>query len=199
MDERLQYIAELLEQIRALLSVRPANAASSLSSSAGAVQVANTPLPVSIVGSVNTNLQEPLQVEGTGEAAPEKYLTVRLSDGQQYYVAGGASREPIRCAVVNITSSATIVPAQGAGTKIRVLAFYLNTVLTNVSVKFRSGTTDLTGFLILPVGLACPHGLFECGENQPLNLCINDGSGGCMRSSQSMLEPVTGFVTYIVL
>ncbi len=201
MKEQLQYIAELLEQIRSLMSVSRSSGSTVYSGSEGLV-IRNTPLPVVVQGTLSAVVQGPLEVRGTGEDAPGEYLTVRLSDGESYYVAGGSSVVSIRSAVVNVTYTSVIVPPQGVGKKIRVLGFLLNVPVSISGVKFQSGVTDLTGVIKLPVGqpvgLASDVGLFETGENESLRLCIWDGSG-CIGSNRSLLEPVTGFVTYRVI
>lgn len=200
MSEQLQYIAELLEQIRSLMSVSRSSGSTVYSGSEGLI-IRNTPLPVVVQGTLSAVVQGPLEVRGTGEDAPGEYLTVRLSDGESYYRAEASSLPMIYTAIVNLTSSGTIVSGQ-AGKKIRVIGFLLNSTVSVQGVKFRSGSDDLTGLIQLPLGqpvsLCLSSGLFETASGASLNLCLWNGSS-CMSGNQQLPEPVTGFVTYRLL
>lgn len=67
-----------------------------------------------------------------------------------------------------------VVPAQGAGVKIRVLGFTVATTAAQ-TLKFQSGTTDITaGFPLAANGVIStayfPGGMFETAANEALNI-----------------------------
>ena len=83
----------------------------------------------------------------------------------------------------------TLVAAQGAGVKIRVVCLVL-TVGAGVSVKFQSGAggTDLTGPMALPINglIVLKHsavGWFETAANALLNLNLS----GAVQTSGALI------------
>ena len=77
-----------------------------------------------------------------------------------------------------------VVPAQGAGVRIRVLAVYVHATLA-VGVKFRGAAADITatfplganGGFVLPLN---EQGWFETPPNEALNINLSLGtSTGC--------------------
>lgn len=70
--------------------------------------------------------------------------------------------------------AASVVPAQGAGVKIRVLGFVVVTTAAQ-TVKFQSGATDISaGFPLAANGSVSsghyPGGMFETNANEALNI-----------------------------
>ena len=85
-------------------------------------------------------------------------------------VLGEPQFAPISSAVAN----ATLVAAQGANVKIRVLGFLLVAAAAAVA-KFQSGGVDITGPMSLATGVGiwidyAPLGVFETAANALLNL-----------------------------
>jgi len=116
----------------------------------GEVEITNTPLPVSQSGSWNVSISnQPITVG---------YSTV------QY-------------ATINATNSGnTQIVGAVSGKRIRVIAFAVVADAT-VSIKFRSGTTDITGSMRVVQGGGIAHaydgGLFQTAVNQPLNINLS--------------------------
>ena len=129
------------------------------------VSVSDTPLPVSQSGTWNVGISnQPISVTVTNT------LTVRYGS--------------VLFAQINATSSGEtqVVPAV-SNRRIVVVAF---AVIANsaVNIRFRSGTTDITGSMRLVEGGGIAHaydaGLFQTAVNQPLiiNLSANATVGG---------------------
>jgi len=129
------------------------------------VSVSDTPLPVSQSGTWNVGISnQPVSVTVTNT------LTVRYGS--------------VLFAQINATSSGEtqVVPAV-SNRRIVVVAF---AVIANsaVNIRFRSGTTDITGSMRLVEGGGIAHaydaGLFQTAVNQPLiiNLSANATVGG---------------------
>jgi len=143
---------------------------------AGEVEITNTPLPVSVSDT-------PLPVSVSNTSVP-----VSQSGSWSVSVAG----QPISATVTNTltvrygsvlfaTISATssgdtqVVPAV-SNRRIVVVAFGVIASAT-VNIRFRSGSTDITGAMRLVEGGGIAHsydaGLFQTAVNQPLNINLS--------------------------
>lgn len=96
-------------------------------------------------------------------------------------------------AYINASASGATqaVAAPGATSKIRVLALNIVTTAEN-TVKFRSGTTDITATtpLVALGGMVLPfneHGWFECAKGEALNF------------SQSVATPCAVNLVYTIV
>lgn len=81
----------------------------------------------------------------------------------------------VQRAVINASASGdtAVVAAQGTTLKIRVLAMWFTTSLAN-TIKFKSGSTDITAADVFPAGggVVLPfneHGWFTTAVNEALN------------------------------
>jgi len=201
MEKLLQLILERLEQIQQYLfsrrggsNTQPAQVAipeririqeplrvisDTGSYVAGEVEVTNTPLPVSQSGTWNVGISNtPLPVSQSGS------WTV------------GISNQPISVTVTNtplIVAHSTVlyapISATGSGNtevvgavsgkRIRVIAYAVIANAT-VSIKFRSGTTDITGSMRVVEGGGIAHaydgGLFQTAEGQALNINLSNNA-----------------------
>jgi len=126
---------------------------------AGEVEITNTPLPVSQSGSWTVGISnQPISVTVTNSPLTVGYGTVLY--------------RPINATSFGDTQ---IVPAV-SGKRIRVIAYAVIANLT-VSIKFRSGTTDITGSMRVVEGGGIAHaydgGLFQTAEGQALNINLS--------------------------
>jgi hypothetical protein len=168
----------------------------------GDVEITNTPLPVSIdeqpvqvsqSGAWSVGISpQPVQVSQSGTwNVGISNTPVPVSQSGTWSV--GVSGQPISVTVTNtplIVAHSTVLyvpisatnsgPTQvvGAvsGKRIRVIAFAVVASAT-VTIKFQSGTTDITGSMRLVEGGGIAHaydgGLFQTGVNQPLNINLS--------------------------
>lgn len=79
-----------------------------------------------------------------------------------------------------LSGNTQVVAAQGAGVKIRVLSYTVVCLLA-VTIKFQSGTTDISAGYPFAIngGVAVPynpHGLFETAANEALNINLSLGT-----------------------
>jgi hypothetical protein len=136
-----------------------------------AVRITNTPLPVSQAGTWTVNASQNGLWDVTISEQP-----IRVRHDDVLFAAISA----------NTNNDTGIVPGE-SGKKIRVVAFCI-VASGAVSVKFRSGTTDITGEMSLVSGGSVAHaydgGLFETAEGQPLNIYL------------SAAQQVGGYVVY---
>ena len=135
---------------------------------AGEVEITNTPLPVSVnntplpVSVSNTSV--PVSQSGTWSInVANSSLTVRYGS--------------VLFAQINATSSGdTQVVAAVSGRRIVVVAFAVIASAT-VNIRFRSGTTDITGSMRLVEGGGIAHaydaGLFQTATGQALNINLS--------------------------
>jgi hypothetical protein len=142
----------------------------------GEVEITNTPLPVSQSGSWNVGISNtPVPVSQSGS------WTVGISN-QPVSITVTNTPLPVAYGTVQYaTISATtsgdtqIVPAV-SGKRIRVIAYAVIANAT-VSIKFRSGTSDITGSMRVVEGGGIAHaydgGLFQTAVNQPLNINLS--------------------------
>jgi hypothetical protein len=137
----------------------------------GDVRITNTPVPVSQAGTWDVNAFQ----SGTWDVnISGQPINVKYSD--------------VNYATINATGSGDtqIVPAI-TDKRIRVIAFCI-VASGAVNVKFRSGTTDITGPMSLVSGGGVAHaydgGLFETAVNQPLNINL------------SAAQQVGGYIVY---
>lgn len=85
----------------------------------------------------------------------------------------------VQFAKIDQAATATLVAAQGAGVKVRVVAFFLvNTSAQSLTFKSGAGGTALTGAMALPATgtLALPFnptGWFETAANALLELALS--------------------------
>lgn len=98
--------------------------------------------------------------------------------GGNIYDGNGVIRAVTRAFVnASATGDTAVVAAAGVGLRIRVISLSIVTTLAN-SVKFRSGTTDITalyplaanGGFVLPYN---PHGHFQTAANTALNVNLS--------------------------
>jgi len=125
----------------------------------GEVEITNTPLPVSQSGSWTVGISnQPISITVTNSPLIVAHSTVLY-------------------APINATTSGDtqIVPAV-SGKRIRVIAYAVIANAT-VSIKFRSGTSDITGSMRVVEGGGIAHaydgGLFQTAVNQPLNINLS--------------------------
>ena len=123
------------------------------------INITNVPLPVNIEN-------QPVQVSQSGTWS----VTVTNSPITVEY--NTVQFRPISATAAGNTE---IVPAV-TGKRIRVIAYAVVTNLT-VSIKFRSGTTDITGSMRLVEGGGIAHaydgGLFQTAVGQALNINLS--------------------------
>jgi len=144
---------------------------------AGEVEITNTPLPVSVN---NTPLpvsvsNTPLQVSQSGSWSVGITNTpVSVTVTNPPLTVGYGT---VQYALINATSfgDTQIVPAV-SGKRIRVIAYAVIASAT-VSIKFRSGTTDITGSMRVVEGGGIAHaydgGLFQTAVGQALNINLS--------------------------
>jgi hypothetical protein len=133
----------------------------------GEVEITNTPLPVSQSGSWNVGISNtPVQVSQSGTwsvTVTNSPLTVGYST--------------VQYASINATNSGnTQVVGAVSGKRIRVIAYAVIASAT-VNIRFRSGSTDITGAMRLVEGGGIAHaydgGLFETAVGQALNINLS--------------------------
>ena len=135
---------------------------------AGEVEITNTPLPVSVS---NT----PLQVSQSGSwsvGVSGQPISVTVTNSP---LTVGYST--VQYATINATTSGnTQVVGAVSGKRIRVIAYAVIASAT-VNIRFRSGSTDITGSMRVVEGGGIAHaydgGLFETAVNQPLNINLS--------------------------
>jgi len=190
MERLLQLILERLEQIQQYLfsrrggsNTQPAQVAipeririqeplrvisDTGSYVAGEVEITNTPLPVSVS---NT----PLQVSQSGSwsvGVSGQPISVTVTNSP---LTVGYST--VQYATINATTSGnTQVVGAVSGKRIRVIAYAVIANAT-VSIKFQSGTTDITGSMRVVEGGGIAHaydgGLFQTAVGQALNINLS--------------------------
>lgn len=178
MDERLHYIAELLEQIRSLLS-RDRVISESTFTDAGLneVKVVNEPLAVRLTSAtVQAELEQPIAVAQSGS------WSVSIAN-QPVQVSFNLPTRKYALIDANSSGNTQIVAAV-SGKRIRVVA-YAVVASGTVNVRFRSGSsTNLTGVMRLVEAGGIAHafegGLFQTdvGEALNINLSANVQVGG---------------------
>ena len=138
---------------------------------AGEVEITNTPLPVSVS---NT----PLQVSQSGSwsvGISNTPVSVTVTNSPLTVGYSTVLYAPISATTATDTQ---IVPAV-SGKRIRVIAYAVIANLT-VSIKFRSGTTDITGSMRVVEGGGIAHaydgGLFQTAEGQALNINLSNNA-----------------------
>ena len=126
---------------------------------AGEVEITNTPLPVSV-----NNTSVPVSQSGSWSiTVTNSSLTVRYGS--------------VSFATINATTSGdTQVVAAVSNRRIVVVAFGVVASAT-VNIRFRSGTTDITGSMRLVEGGGIAHaydaGLFQTAVGQALNINLS--------------------------
>ena len=138
---------------------------------AGEVEITNTPLPVSVS---NT----PLQVSQSGSwsvGVSGQPISVTVTNSP---LTVGYST--VQYATINATTSGnTQVVGAVSGKRIRVIAYAVIANAT-VSIKFQSGTTDITGSMRVVEGGGIAHaydgGLFQTAVGQALNINLSSNA-----------------------
>jgi len=126
---------------------------------AGEVEITNTPLPVSV-----NNTSVPVSQSGSWSiTVANSSLTVRYGS--------------VSFATINATTSGdTQVVAAVSNRRIVVVAYAVVASAT-VNIRFRSGTTDITGSMRLVEGGGIAHaydaGLFQTATGQALNINLS--------------------------
>jgi hypothetical protein len=143
------------------------------------ISVTNVPLPVNIEN-------QPLNVEQSGSWSVNiSNQPIQVSQSGSWSVTVTnlpieVIHSPVMFAVINATTSGNtqVVPAV-SNKRIRVVAYAVVASAT-VSIKFRSGTTDITGSMRIVEGGGIAHaydgGLFETAVNQPLNIYLSNNA-----------------------
>jgi hypothetical protein len=150
----------------------------------GEVEITNTPLPVSQSGSWSVGISNtPVPVSQSGAwtvGISNQPISVSQSGSWSITVANTplpVAYGTVQYASISATTSGDtqIVPAV-SGKRIRVIAYAVISNLT-VSIKFRSGTTDITGSMRVVEGGGIAHaydgGLFETAVGQALNINLS--------------------------
>jgi len=142
----------------------------------GEVEITNTPLPVSQSGTWLVGITpQPVQVSQSGSwsvGISNQPVSITVTN-TPLPVAYGT----VQYATISATTSGDtqIVPAV-SGKRIRVIAYAVIANAT-VSIKFRSGTSDITGSMRVVEGGGIAHaydgGLFQTAVNQPLNINLS--------------------------
>jgi len=192
MERLLQLILERLEQIQQYLFSRRGSSS-------------EQPVQVQFPNRISAQVQEPLrvisdtgsfvsgEVEITNTPLPVSVSNTPLQVSQSGTWSVGISNQPVSVTVTNTplpvaygtvqyaTISATtsgdtqIVPAV-SGKRIRVIAYAVIANAT-VSIKFRSGTSDITGSMRVVEGGGIAHaydgGLFQTAVGQALNINLS--------------------------
>jgi len=135
---------------------------------AGEVEITNTPLPVSV-----NNTSVPVSQSGSWSVSVAgQPISVTVTNSSLTVRYGS-----VLFATINATTSGdTQVVAAVSNRRIVVVAFG---VIANsaVNIRFRSGTTDITGSMRLVEGGGIAHaydaGLFQTAVNQPLNINLS--------------------------
>jgi len=131
------------------------------------VNIENQPLSVQQSGSWSVGINnQPVQVSQSGTWS----VTVTNSPLTVEY-------DTVLYAPINATTSSdTQVVGAVSGKRIRVVAYAVIASAT-VNIKFRSGTTDITGSMRIVEGGGIAHaydgGLFQTAVNQPLNINLS--------------------------
>ena len=198
MEKLLQLILERLEQIQQYLfsrrggsNTQPAQVAipeririqeplrvisDTGSYVAGEVEVTNTPLPVSQSGTWNVGISNtPLPVSQSGSwtvGISNQPISVTVTNSP---LTVGYST--VQYATINATTSGnTQVVGAVSGKRIRVIAYAVIASAT-VNIRFRSGSTDITGSMRVVEGGGIAHaydgGLFETAVGQALNINLS--------------------------
>jgi hypothetical protein len=134
------------------------------------VNVENQPLNVEQSGSWSVNINnQPIQVSQSGSWS----VTVTNSPLE-------VSPSPVKYAPINATTSGDTQIVEGVSDKrIRVIAYAVVANAT-VSIKFRSGTTDITGSMRIVEGGGIAHaydgGLFQTAVGQALNINLSNNA-----------------------
>jgi len=135
---------------------------------AGEVEITNTPLPVSV-----NNTSVPVSQSGSWSVSVAgQPISVTVANSSLTVRYGSVS-----FATINATTSGdTQVVAAVSNRRIVVVAFGVIASAT-VNIRFRSGTTDITGAMRLVEGGGIAHsydaGLFQTAVNQPLNINLS--------------------------
>jgi len=135
---------------------------------AGEVEITNTPLPVSV-----NNTSVPVSQSGTWTVGiSNQPVSVTVANSSLTVRYGSVS-----FATINATTSGdTQVVAAVSNRRIVVVAFGVIASAT-VNIRFRSGTTDITGSMRVVEGGGIAHaydgGLFQTAVNQPLNINLS--------------------------
>jgi hypothetical protein len=190
MERLLQLILERLEQIQQYLFTRrgssseqsppikfpnrisiqePLRVVSDVGSFvSGEVEITNTPLPVNINNQpVNVAQSGTWSVGITNQPVSITVANTPLTVGY----------DTVKYLTISATTSGdtAVVPAV-SGKRIRVIAYAVVASAT-VNIKFRSGTTDITGSMRVVEGGGIAHaydgGLFQTAVGQPLNINLS--------------------------
>jgi len=144
---------------------------------AGEVEITNTPLPVSV-----SDTPLPVSVNNTSVPVSQSGSWSVSVAGQPISVTVANSSLTVRYgsvsfATINATTSGdTQVVAAVSGRRIVVVAYAVVASAT-VNIRFRSGTTDITGAMRLVEGGGIAHaydaGLFQTATGQALNINLS--------------------------
>jgi hypothetical protein len=140
------------------------------------INITNVPLPVNIEN-------QPISVEQSGDWSVDiNNQPIEVSQSGTWSVT--VTNSPItveyntvQYATISATTSGdTQIVGAVSDKRIRVIA-YAVVASASVSIKFRSGTTDITGSMRVVEGGGIAHaydgGLFQTAVNQPLNINLS--------------------------
>jgi len=143
------------------------------------VNIENQPVSVEQSGSWSVGINnQPIQVSQSGSwsvGVSGQPISVTVTNSPLI-----VAHSTVLYAPINATSfgDTQIVPAV-SGKRIRVIAYAVIANIT-VSIKFRSGTTDITGSMRVVEGGGIAHaydgGLFQTAVNQPLNINLSNNA-----------------------
>jgi hypothetical protein len=132
------------------------------------INITNVPLPVNIEN-------QPISVEQSGSWSvdiSDQPISVTVTNSP---LTVGYSTVQYRTISATNSGSTQVVPAV-SGKRIRVIA-YAVVATSAVTIKFQSGSSDITGSMRLVEGGGIAHaydgGLFETGEGQALNINLS--------------------------
>jgi mRNA-degrading endonuclease HigB of HigAB toxin-antitoxin module len=161
------------------------------------INITNVPLPVNIEN-------QPVSVEQSGDwtvSISDQPIQVNIENQPIQVSQSGTwsvaiNNQPVSVTVTNFpltvgysivqyapinatTSGDTQIVGAVSGKRIRVIAYAVIASAT-VSIKFRSGTTDITGSMRVVEGGGIAHaydgGLFQTAVNQPLNINLSNNA-----------------------
>jgi len=142
----------------------------------GDVEISNIPLPVSQSGTWSVGITpQPVQVSQSGTwnvGISNQPISVTVTNSSLT-----VGYNTVQYATISATTSGdTQIVAAVSGKRIRVIAYAVVASAT-VNIKFRSGTTDITGSMRVVEGGGIAHaydgGLFQTAVGQALNINLS--------------------------
>lgn len=188
MNELLQYIAELLERVIALLSRTPSTQQTAPTERAITdVRVVDTPLPVRLTSAtVQAELDEPIAVEQSGSwtvgisgqpISVNVQNTPTVNAQQSGNWAVSVIQPDYKYAVISANTSGNTQVVAGVSGKRIVVVAYAVVAAGSVNIQFRSNNTAITGTMSLVQAGGIAHefsgGLFRTNVGEALNINLS--------------------------